>query len=86
MINLKLFFSFQNLTLKYCKKANILNTNLTNLIDYNENFLANDERHNIVKLIQYFANKIKNQDADQVDKKLLEMIEPEIIKTIGFIE
>ena len=72
--------------MKYCKKANILNTNLTNLIDYNENFLANDERHNIVKLIQYFANKIKNQDADQVDKKLLEMIEPEIIKTIGFIE
>jgi len=82
--NMKILFlnSHQNLCLKYCKKANILNTNLTNLIDYNEIFQENGKKQNIITLIHYFVNLIRSKKADSIDKKLLEMLQPEILTAI----
>jgi hypothetical protein len=82
--NMKILFlnSHQNLCLKYCKKANILNTNLTNLIDYNEIFQENGKKQNIITLIHYFVNLIRSKKAESIDKKLLEMVQPEILTAI----
>ena len=82
--NMKILFlnSYQNLSLKFCKKINILNRNLTNLIDYNECFKGNSKRDNIIIVIKYFLEKIKTKKADELDKKLLEMIQPEILSSI----
>jgi hypothetical protein len=74
---------YQNLALSYCKKANILHSNYSNLIDFYENFCeGSDEKKNIINILEYFIYKLRKRDTDILDKRLLEMIEPEILKAI----
>ena len=74
--------SFQNLSLKYCKKPNILNFNSNNIIDKNEQILGGDDKNNLLSLLKYFLEKIQTNSADNIDKKLLEMLEPELLNII----
>ncbi len=74
---------YQNLALSYCKKANILHTNYMNLIDFYEHFCEEtDEKKNVFNILEYFIYKLRKKDTDILDRKLLEMIEPELLKAI----
>ena len=74
---------YQNLALGYCKKPNILNKNSSNLIDFYDNFCEGlDKKKNVIQILEYFIYKIRKQDMDILDKKLLEMIEPEILRAV----
>jgi hypothetical protein len=74
---------YQNLALSYCKKANILHTNYMNLIDFYEHFCEeSDEKKNVFNILEYFIYKLRKKNTDILDRKLLEMIEPELLKAI----
>lgn len=74
---------FQALCMRYLKKPNISNINITNVIDFYEKFTTEkSDRNNIQKIIDYFEEKINNNNLDIMDKKLLELLDPEIKKTI----
>ena len=83
--NFKMMFlnPFQVLSMRYMKKPNISNVNVSNVVDFYECF-TNDKNDvaNVQKIIDYFEEKIKTDSLDIMDKKILELLDPEIKKTI----
>jgi hypothetical protein len=74
---------YQSLSLRYSKKPNIFNVNLTNVIDYYERFCnSNNHSDNINKIMDYFTEKIKNKTLDMMDQKILEIIDGDLKKAI----
>ena len=74
---------FQLLSMQYMKKPNILHVNFNNVVDFYEKFTNNkDDSKNIQKILDYFQEKIDDDNLDSVDFKILELLDPEIKRTI----
>ena len=74
---------FQTLSLQYLKKPNISFINMNNPRDLYEKFTSEiDDEKNKNNLIAYYKEKLEDHSVEQMDLKILEMIEPELKKTI----
>ena len=82
-MKLLLLNPFQTLSLKYLKKPNISFINMNNPRDLYEKFISDpDEEKSKNNLIQYYKEKLEIKSVDEMDLRILELIEPELKKTI----
>jgi hypothetical protein len=74
---------YQSISLQYTNKPNILNINLSNVVDYYENF-CNSQNHliNVEKISEYFKEKIKNSSLNEIDLKIFEILDENLKKII----
>ena len=74
---------FQTLSLKYLKKPNISFINMNNPRDLYEKFISDpDEEKSKNNLIQYYKEKLEIKSVDEMDLRILELIEPELKRII----